>query len=68
MIKRTLGRNLEVTAIGLGCMGLSQSYPPLGKEKSIRFSCGKFVERMDNNKNKCYYNKLEITNPTIICL
>ena len=28
MQKRTLGRNLEVSAIGLGCMGLTQSYPP----------------------------------------
>ena len=38
MIKRTLGKNLEVTAIGLGCMGLSQSYPPFPeKEESIRF-------------------------------
>jgi aryl-alcohol dehydrogenase-like predicted oxidoreductase len=25
---RTLGRSLEVSAIGLGCMGLSQSFPP----------------------------------------
>ena len=28
MTKRTLGSNLEVSAIGLGCMGLSQSFPP----------------------------------------
>jgi aryl-alcohol dehydrogenase-like predicted oxidoreductase len=29
MKKRKLGTNLEVTAIGLGCMGLSQSFPPI---------------------------------------
>jgi aryl-alcohol dehydrogenase-like predicted oxidoreductase len=28
MRKRTLGSDLEVSAIGLGCMGLSQSFPP----------------------------------------
>ncbi len=28
MNKRTLGQNLEVSALGLGCMGMSQAYPP----------------------------------------
>ena len=29
MRKRTLGQGLEVSAIGLGCMGMSQSFPPI---------------------------------------
>ena len=28
MSSRTLGNGLEVSAIGLGCMGMTQSYPP----------------------------------------
>jgi aryl-alcohol dehydrogenase-like predicted oxidoreductase len=36
MNTRTLGQNLEVSALGLGCMGLSQSFPPIPpKEQGI---------------------------------
>src|SRR3954469_13111017 len=38
MEKRTLGADLEVTALGLGCMGLSQSYgEPTEKTEAIAF-------------------------------
>ena len=33
MKARTLGQGLEVSAIGLGCMGLSQSFPPFPPKK-----------------------------------
>ena len=37
MQKRELGRGLEVSAIGLGCMGISQSYgTPLSKDDGIK--------------------------------
>ena len=38
MKKRVLGGELEVSEIGLGCMGLTQSYPPFpDKKDAIRF-------------------------------
>jgi aryl-alcohol dehydrogenase-like predicted oxidoreductase len=37
MQKRTLGQNLEVSAIGLGCMSMSSGYgPPADKDEMIR--------------------------------
>ncbi len=37
MQTRTLGRSMQVSCLGYGCMGLTQSYPPfLPKEDSIR--------------------------------
>jgi aryl-alcohol dehydrogenase-like predicted oxidoreductase len=33
MQKRTLGQGLEVSALGLGCMGMSQSFPPIPDRK-----------------------------------
>ncbi|GGJ57510.1 aldo/keto reductase [Deinococcus roseus] len=37
MKKRTLGQSLEVSALGYGCMGITQSYGPSGsKAESIR--------------------------------
>lgn len=36
MQKRKLGNNLEVSALGLGCMGLSAVYgPPTDKQEAI---------------------------------
>jgi aryl-alcohol dehydrogenase-like predicted oxidoreductase len=35
MQKRTLGRSLEVSALGLGCMGMSFSYPPFPDRQEL---------------------------------
>ena len=33
--KRKLGADLEVSSLGLGCMGMSQSYGPADEQESI---------------------------------
>lgn len=35
MQKRKLGNSLEVSALGLGCMGMSQSFPPFPEKKDM---------------------------------
>jgi aryl-alcohol dehydrogenase-like predicted oxidoreductase len=45
MQKRTLGRNLEVSAIGLGCMGMSSSYGPPAETKEMISLIRTAVER-----------------------
>lgn len=44
MKKRMLG-NLKVSALGLGCMGFSQSYPPFPEKKDSIATIRKAVER-----------------------
>ncbi len=45
MHKRTLGTTLEVSAIGLGCMGMSQSYLPLPDRREMITLIHAAVER-----------------------
>jgi aryl-alcohol dehydrogenase-like predicted oxidoreductase len=46
MQKRKLGQsNLEVSAIGLGCMGMSQSYGPAGDRRDLIFLLRSAFER-----------------------
>src|SRR6201987_1397230 len=35
MVKRTLGQNLEVSALGLGCMGMSTAFPPFPEKQDM---------------------------------
>ncbi|MHC1739778.1 MAG: aldo/keto reductase [Anaerolineaceae bacterium] len=45
MEKRKLGNNLEVTALGLGCMGMSQSYLPIPDRKEMIKLIHQAIER-----------------------
>jgi len=45
MEKRTLGQGLEVSAIGLGCMGMSQSYLPIPDRREMIALLRAAVER-----------------------
>ena len=45
MQKRTLGDGLEVSAVGLGCMGMSQSYPPFPDKQEMIALIRAAVER-----------------------
>src|SRR4051794_10496546 len=44
MQKRTLGKNLEVSAIGLGCMGMSHGYGPAADKREMIALIRKAVE------------------------
>ena len=49
MEKRTLGKSgLSVTPVGLGCMGLSQSYPTFPEKKDAITFLRKVVEMGEN--------------------
>jgi aryl-alcohol dehydrogenase-like predicted oxidoreductase len=45
MQKRTLGRNLDVSALGLGCMGMSFGYGPAGDKQEMIALIRSAVER-----------------------
>ena len=45
MHKRTLGQGLEVSAIGLGCMGMSQSYGPYANEELVGVALARMREQ-----------------------
>ncbi len=44
MKKRTLGNNLSVSALGLGCMGMTHAYSPTGDENSAIATLHRAVE------------------------
>ena len=45
MQNRTLGQNLRVSALGLGCMGMSSSFPPFPEKSEMVALLRKAVER-----------------------
>ena len=48
MKTRILGKDLKVSAVGLGCMGLSQSYPPFPDKKEAISFLRRSVEMGEN--------------------
>ena len=44
MKKRVLGKDLEVSAIGLGCMGMSHAYGPAADKKEMTELLSKAVD------------------------
>jgi len=60
MKTRTLGKNLIVSEIGLGCMGLSFSFPPFpSKEEAITFL------RAAYQKGVTFFDTAEIYGPFV---
>ena len=45
MQKRTLGDSLEVSALGLGCMGMTTAYPPFPEKEAMVSLIGAAVDR-----------------------
>ena len=45
MEKRILGKDLEVSAIGLGCMGMSHAYGPAADKKEMTELLAQAVEK-----------------------
>jgi aryl-alcohol dehydrogenase-like predicted oxidoreductase len=54
MDKRKLGKsNLEVSAIGLGCMGMSFGYgPPADKQEMIKVQGARYPEHLEKTTGR----------------
>jgi aryl-alcohol dehydrogenase-like predicted oxidoreductase len=61
MNKRTLGQGLEVSAIGLGCMGMSQSYGPNPGDRKDMIS----VLRQAVDRGVTFFDTAEVYGPFV---